>query len=204
VSVIDPEGRLWTERPVSPGVTRVDVSLDERYVPGEYRIVGAREGEAVVEVALEIVPDVRIVEFDVGRNQPERMPEELGDFRDIEAIVSLENLGSGPEYVRSLRFSGDVPNPTTVANSEFSQSAGIFGEREPVLITPGETATLFSSTIPFSVAASGTIDCETEFSGTAIVSVIPSITEAPVTTEFAVQYRPSSNAGECEIGIEVG
>jgi hypothetical protein len=203
VSVIDPEGRLWTERPVSPGVTRVDVSLDERYVPGEYRIVGASEGEAVGEVALEIVPDVRIVEFDVGRNQPERMPEELGGVWDSESLVSIENRGTGPDYVKRLLFTGDVPYPTTRIESASNRTTGIFGETQPITIRPGETLTLFSSTIPFSIAASRTIDCKTEFSGTAIVSVISSVTENPITADFPVRYRPSSNPGECEIEIEV-
>jgi hypothetical protein len=203
VSVIDPEGRLWTERAVSAGVTRVDVGLDERYTPGEFRIVGASGGETVAERRLEIVPDLRIVEFDVGRNQPERMPEGLGSFGDVEALVSLENRGTGPDYVRSITFGGDVPNRTAEFDSRSSRAIGIHGETEPVLITADETITLFSSTIPFSIAASTTIDCESEVSGSAIVSIVPSITESPVTEEFPVFYQPSNDAEECEITIEV-
>ncbi|MFC5367167.1 hypothetical protein [Salinirubrum litoreum] len=204
VSVIDPEGRLWTERPVPAGVTRVDVGLDERYTPGEFRIVGASGGATVAETRLEIMPDLRIVEFDVGRNQPERMPEGLGSVRDIESLVSVENRGTGPEYVRRLLFNGDVPYPTTRIESASDRTTGIFGETEPVLIASGETITLFSSTIPFSLAASRTIDCESEFSGTAIVSLIPSVGAESLTTEFPVLYRPSTDADECDVTIEVG
>jgi hypothetical protein len=203
VSVIDPEGRLWAERSVSAGVTRVDVGLDERYTPGEFRIVGASGGETVAETRLEIIPELRIIEFDVGRNQPERMPEGLGSFRDVEALVSLENRGTGPDYVRGIIFDGDVPNRTAEFGSGSNQAHGIHGETEPVLITSGETITLFSSTIPFSTAASRTIDCESEVSGSAIVSIVPSITEDTVTEEFPIVYRPSDSTGECEIAIEV-
>jgi hypothetical protein len=170
VSVIDPAGRLWTERTVSAGVTRVDVRLDERYTPGVYRIVGASGGETVAETRVEIVPDLRIVEFDVGQNQPDRMPEGLGSFRDVEALVSVENRGTGPEYIRGLAFDGDVPNRTAGSGSRSSQVTGIHGESEPLLVASGETVTLFSSTIPFSIAASRTIDCESELSGTAVES----------------------------------
>jgi hypothetical protein len=172
-------------------------------VPGEYRIVGASEGEAVGETRLEIVPDVRIVEFDVGRNQPERMPEELGDVWDSESLVSIENRGTGPDYVKRLLFGGDVPYPTTRIESASNRTTGIFGETQPVVISPGQVVTLFSSTIPFSIAASRTIDCKTEFSGTAVVSVISSVTENPVIADFPIRYRPSSNPEECEIDIEV-
>ena len=200
VSVIDPEGRLWTERPVSAGVTRVDVGLDERYTPGEFRIVGASGGETVAETRLEITPDLRIIEFDVGRNQPERMPEAFKTSRDSQALVSIENAGTGPDYIRKLLFDGDVPNPTTTVENGPDRLTGIYGDGGLLAIPTGSVVTLFSDTLPFLTTVSRTIDCGIALDGTARVRLVPAGGRSPVSREFQVSYRP---VGEnCEIAIE--
>jgi hypothetical protein len=199
VSVIDPEGRLWTERSVSAGVTRVDVGLDERYTPGEFRIVGASGGETVAETRLEIIPELRIIEFDVGRNQPERMPEELGVTSDAQGLVTVENLGSGPEYVRKLLFSGDVPNPTTGIESDENPRSGILGEDGPVLLTPGSTITLFSWTVPFLLRGSQNVQCTAERDvGEVDVSIVPTVSPVVISNRYDVEYLQDAD-GECNI-----
>jgi hypothetical protein len=181
-------------------VTRVDVSLDERYVPGEYRIVGASEAEAVGETRLEIVPDVRIVEFDVGRNQPERMPEEFVASRDSQALVAVENVGTGPEYIHKLLIDGDVPNPTEKVETGPDRLTGIHGDGGLVVVPPGETVTLFSDTLPFLTSLSRTIDCSVEVDGTARVRLIPTADRPAIFQEFSVSYRAEGD--ECAITIE--
>jgi hypothetical protein len=167
-------------------------------VPGEYRIVGASEGEAVGETRLEIVPDVRIVEFDVGRNQPERMPEELGGTTDAQGLVTLENVGSGPEYIRKLLFGGDVPNPTTGIESQDNPRTGILGEEGPVLLTPSSRITLFSWTVPFLFNRSQTVRCSEERQeGEVEVSVVPSVATSVISRRYRVAYLQESS-GECD------
>jgi hypothetical protein len=201
VSVIDPAGRLWTERTVSAGVTRVDVGLDERYTPGVYRIVGASGGETVAETRVEIVPDLRIVEFDVGQNQPERMPEELGVTGDAQGIVSVENVGSGPEYVRKLLFSGDVPNPTTDIESDENPRTGILGENGPVLVPSGSVITLFSWTVPFLFRGSQTVRCSEERQvGQVEVALVPSVLSDVVSQRYDVEYL-SDSGGQCGVVV---
>jgi hypothetical protein len=185
---------------VSAGVTRVDVGLDERYTPGEFRIVGASGGETVAETRLEIAPDLRIVEFDVGRNQPERMPEAFNASRDSQALVTIENAGTGPDYIRKLLFDGDVPNPTTSVEDGPDRLTGIHGDGGLIAIPTGSVVTLFSDTLPFLTTVSQTIDCGTAIDGTARVRLVPAGGRDPVSQEFQISYRP---VGEnCEIVIE--
>jgi hypothetical protein len=200
VSVIDPEGRLWTERTVSAGVTRVDVRLDERYTPGVYRIVGASDGETVAETRVEIVPDLRIVEFDVGQNQPERMPESFGVSRDSQALVTVENTGTGPEYISKLLFDGDVPNPTATVETGPDRLTGIHGDGDWFLLPAGEEVTLFSDTLPFLTTVSRTIDCSVAVDGIARVRLVPVAGRDPVSQEFQVSYQPAGSGCEITIG----
>jgi hypothetical protein len=175
-------------------VTRVDVSLDERYVPGEYRIVGASEGEAVVEVALEIVPDVRIVGVGVGESAPDRMPPSMGLRRDSEVFVTIQNKGSGFEIINQLIVSGDVPNPGSLNTTR----SGLYGEggREiaSVTVRPDEEVTVFSSTLPFNFGVARDFDCGSpQRRGDVKFQLNGVMTQTPIEYDTAIEYSTSSS-----------
>ena len=203
VSVIDPEGRLWTERPVSAGVTRVDVGLDERYTPGEFRIVGVSGGETVAETRLEITPDLRIVEVGIGEENPDRMPSSMNLRRDSEVFVTIENRGSGFEVIDQLTISGDVPSPT----SPDTDRSGLYGEggRElsSVIIRPDEQLTVFSSTLPFNFGVARDFDCGSpRREGVARFRVHGSMIQTPVEYSASIEYATStSKPFGCEVRV---
>jgi hypothetical protein len=204
VSVIDPEGRLWTERSVSAGVTRVDVGLDERYTPGEFRILGVSGGETVAETRLEIIPELQIVEVGIGKENPEKMPSSMNLRRDSEVFVTIENRGSGFEVIDQLTVSGDIPNPVTLD----TERSGLYGEggRElsSVKITPDEQITVFSSTLPFNFGVARDFDCGSpRREGVARFRVRGSIIRNPVEYSASIEYTPSTSSPfGCEVQVD--
>ena len=159
VTVIQPDGSEFDSTLIKTGVQTVSFELGTSYAPGTYRVLAVTDDESVGETSLAIQPELEIVEFGVGQNHPEKMPEELGNLAETSAYVKLANRGSGALKITQLRFEGDVPNPTP---PKYPQS-GIHvtnGEEsaEPTLVG-GSKATLYSSAAPFAFSPSFRDSC---------------------------------------------
>ena len=203
VNLIDPTGERIGSSEVVNGETRLEFDLGMSYTPGTFNIVGEPEGET----SLDIRPDVEIQEVGVGVNHMDRMPDDLENTQDQEALVVVENLGNGLLNLLALTFGGDVPNPTKNVQPDGSRS-GIFdekegqGEREQVPLPGKESVTIFSSTLPFSFDAEGeecdSMPDEGEFS----VRTYSSVKQEPYTTNFGIHYSSTEDGGDCDISIE--
>jgi hypothetical protein len=210
VNVIGPSGSVFAERRLATGATRVEVDLDTTYRPGDHRIVAVRDGESVAETTLAIEPDLEILDVGVGANNPDRMPDGMGNTAPSEAFVEVTNTGNGPATIEKILFLGGVPNPTEELESvdESNEVSGIFdaeagaGELDFVRISNGETLTLYSNTLPFLIQSeSGDIDCSSG-SESAEFRVV-AVTRATDRTSrtFGVEYSPSSGDRPCAISI---
>ncbi|WP_321169000.1 hypothetical protein [Halorubrum sp. CBA1125] len=203
LAVIAPSGEAFAERELTPGASRVTVPLGTAYPPGTYtvQLVDGESVVAAVEQALR--PEIVIRELKLARNHPEEMYEGAADFTiTTEVIVTIENVGSGPEKITALQFDGDVPRPTP----EELDGSGIAAVDRPVrytkpVISSGERVTLYSRTFPFSPSGSG-VECTPEgtdgqFRVTLRGNVAGELTER----EYDVAYQ-GEDLTNCQITIE--
>ncbi|MFD1514100.1 hypothetical protein [Halomarina rubra] len=202
ITVIDPTGEAFADRELTPGATRMTIRIGTRYRPGEYRIHAVRDGEQIAESVMQIAPKVEIVDVRVGANHLDEMPEGLGNSRDVEAIVRIRNEGTGPTTIRGLMFEGDVPNPTEREEILTNNGrSGIYdsedgGDLEEFMLTGGEQATLYSSTLPFSWARTAG-GCQVS-GGKITVLVLHGQALQETSWEEKVSYTPGSGEYKCE------
>jgi hypothetical protein len=156
---------------------------------------------AAVEQSLR--PDVVIRELKLARNHPEDLFEGARSFTiTSEVIVTVENVGTGPERLTELQFTGDVPRPTP---DELSGS-GIMAVNRPVryaepTVHPEETYTLYSGTFPFG-PDSDVVSCTPEgTSGQFTVSLGGNVAGELTEEEYNVIYQ-GENLTDCQISIE--
>jgi len=205
VNLVAPDGSAYASKDVPQGATTVEFDLGLSYSPGEYRVVASADDSTVAAHSLEIAPDLAITGIGVGANHPDRMPEKL-NFSDVQAFVEVSNEGSGPGGVEQLLILGDVPNPTTELTKEdhpsgiYDTSDG-FGNKDVVLIPPGKTITLFSTSKPFLRTGDG-IECTSRSqSGRCHIEIEVSPGDNPVRTEVPIQYSPAEESGNCTIQL---
>ncbi|MXR40788.1 hypothetical protein GRX01_05460 [Halobaculum sp. WSA2] len=202
VNVIAPDGSRVRSLSVVTGETRLTVELGVRYVPGTYEVT--TEGGSGASITLE--PDLVIEELGVGANNPDVMPDSLGNFEPFAATVLVRNIGSGPTAVQNLAFLGDIPNETEEV-LESAETSGIFdtgtgaGEVEQVLIEPNATARLFSSTLPFSFAGEQETCSSMPGDSVATVKIEDTARSVIFETRYELSYRPTSD-DDCEITVE--
>jgi hypothetical protein len=139
----------------------------------------------------------------LGRNHPEEMYEGAGGLTVTgEAIVTVENVGTGPEKLTELHFDGDVPRPTPDDLSE----SGIAAVDQPVtytepVVNSGETRTIFSMTLPFG-ASSDVVSCTPDgTSGQFVVRISGRVGGELSEREYSVTYE-GQNLSDCQITIE--
>jgi hypothetical protein len=202
LSVIDPDGAAFSTVDATAGQTRYTIELGTRYTPGEYEINAVVDKEVAATTTTTLRPDVEITDVGVGENYPAQMPDSLGQTKNVECYVDVQNTGSGPTAIQKLSFDGDVPNPT-----KKDESSGIYdsnsggGEVEQITIEPEKQKRIFSSTLPFSFEGSG-VDCESEpKSGEAIVRVGLS-NRSETTATYEVKYTGSDSYDGCTPKIE--
>jgi hypothetical protein len=206
VTVIRPDGELFVERELATGVRRETTELWVDYLPGEYEVIGISDGEEQSRSSTTIEPEVRINRLRLGRNHPEEMYEGASDRRTrMEAIVTLENAGTGPDAVTALVFTGDVPRPTPDDYEEsgiYDTESDTGGHADRVVVPGGETVTIYSHSMPFNPATDN-VSCspDTEH-GEFAITVKTAIQSDPSTQEYAVTYTGEEMA-ECDIEIEV-
>ena len=204
LSVIDPDGAAFSTVEATAGQTRYSIELGTAYTPGEYEINAIVDEEIAATTTMTLRPDVEITNVGVGENYPEQMPDSLGQTKDVECYVGVQNTGSGATAIQKLSFDGDVPNPT-----DKDENSGIYdansggGEAKEVTIEPEKEKKIFSSTLPFSFEGSG-VDCEPEpKSGEAIVRI--GLSNLPETTAtYEVKYTGSNSYNRCTPEIEEG
>jgi len=203
LAVIAPSGEAFAERELTPGASRETIPLGTAYPPGTYTVQLVDADRVVAAVEQSIQPDIVIRELQLGRNNPEDMFEDAGNFTiTSEVIVTVENVGTGPERLIGLQFTGDVPRPTP---DELSGS-GIMAVNRPVRYTelnvgPGETHTLYSGTSPFG-PNSDVVSCTPEgTSGQFTVGLEGNVAHGVVEQEYNVTYQ-GEDLTDCQITIE--
>jgi len=202
INLVQPNGELFGQRETAAGSQQVSFEIGTSYEPGEYTIVALSGEETLVESSSLIQPEIGIQEVGLYRNNPEKPWDEVyGDtdtdrLKNGEAYVTVENTGSGPEAVVELIFSGDVPNPV-----EDPRGSGMY-ETEQVVISPGETTDLFSSSFPFGSESEEGMGCSPDGnSGQFTVTVRTQVGGDQVSKSFDVQYSGSTEMSDCEVSI---
>ena len=202
INVIQPNGELFGQRETAAGSQQVSFEIGTSYEPGEYTVVALSGEETLAESSSLIQPEIGIQEVGLYRNNPEKPWDEVyGDtetdrLKNGEAYVTVENTGSGPEAIVELIFSGDVPNPV-----EDPRGSGMY-ETEQVVISPGETTDLFSSSFPFGSESEEGMGCSPDGnSGQFTVTVRTQVDGDQVSKSFDVQYSGSTEMSDCEVSI---
>ena len=201
-NLVQPNGELFGQRETAAGSQQVSFEIGTSYEPGEYTVVALSGEETLAETSSLIQPEIGIQEVGLYRNNPEKPWDEVyGDtetdrLKNGEAYVTVENTGSGPEAVVELIFSGDVPNPV-----EDPRGSGMY-ETEQVVISPGETTDLFSSSFPFGSESEEGMGCSPDGnSGQFTVTVRTQVGGDQVSESFDVQYSGSTEMSDCEVSI---
>ncbi|QLD86136.1 hypothetical protein HWV23_10495 [Natronomonas halophila] len=198
IAITNPDGELFAEADRTSGETQLTFELGVDYTPGEYEIALVESGERSATTSLDIHPNLEIVDIGIGENHPDRMPDSLGKTADVECFVELRNTGTGPTAIQQLEFSGDVPNPTALHNSE----SGIFddttgqGERDRIILNPDSADTIFSSTLPFSFEGEGT-DCKEERQEGECLITITGTNYPNIEQQFLVEYPSADEYDAC-------
>ena len=202
VNLIQPNGELFGKRDVAAGAQQVSFEIGTAYATGEYRVLALKGEETVVETTTELRPEIQILDVGLYRNNPDKPWDEVyGESetdrkKNGEAFVTVENTGSGPDAAVELRFSGDVPNPI-----ENPRGSGIY-ETEQVVIGPGETTDLFSSSFPFGTETEDGMGCSPDGnSGQFTVIVETGVGGNQVSSTYNVQYTGSDDMTDCEVTI---
>ena len=202
INLVQPNGELFGQRETAAGSQQVSFEIGTSYEPGEYTVVALSGEETLAESSSLIQPEIGIQEVGLYRNNPEKPWDEVyGDtetdrLKNGEAYVTVENTGSGPEAVIELIFSGDVPNPV-----EDPRGSGMY-ETEQVVISPGETTDLFSSSFPFGSESEEGMGCSPNGnSGQFTVTVRTQVGGDQLSKSFDVQYSGSTEMSDCEVSI---
>jgi hypothetical protein len=203
LAVIAPSGEAFAERQLTPGASQETIPIGTTYPPGTYTVQLVDEESVVAAVEQSLRPDVVIRELKLGRNHPEEMFEGAGSLTVTgETIVTVENVGTGPEKLTKLHFGGDVPRPTPDNLSE----SGIAAIDQPVtymqpVIDTGETRTIYSMTLPFG-ASSDVVSCTPDgTSGQFEVSISGAVGGELAEQEYNVTYE-GQDLSDCQITIE--
>ena len=202
VNLIQPNGELFGTRDVAAGAQQVSFKIGTAYEPGEYRVVALKGEETVTESTTDIVPEIQIQDVGLYRNNPDKPWNEVyGDtetdrLKNGEAFVTVTNIGTGPDAIVELVFSGDVPNPI-----EDPRGSGMY-EIEQVVVAPGDTVDLFSNSFPFGSESEKGMGCSPEGnSGQFTANVETKVGGNVITEEFGVEYSGSDEMSDCEITI---
>ena len=202
INLVQPNGELFGQRETAAGSQQVSFEIGTSYEPGEYTVMALSGEETLAESSSVVQPEIGIRDVGLYRNNPEKPWDEVyGDsetdrLKNGEAYITVENTGSGPEAVVELIFSGDVPNPV-----EDPRGSGMY-ETEQVVVSPGETTDLFSSSFPFGSESEDGMGCSPDGnSGQFTVTVRTQVGGDPVSKTFNVQYSGSTEMSDCEVSI---
>ncbi|SFR97231.1 hypothetical protein SAMN05216559_1814 [Halomicrobium zhouii] len=165
ITVIQPDGEAFASRSVTSGSSKVTIDIGTQYSPGEYTVHALDGEETTGERTLTLSPDVQITDLKLGRNHPDEMYEDANVLAvQAETILTVENTGTGPNSVTQLLFEGDVPQPTNKDTDKswiYDTSSGVGGDVDRIVIPPGESTTIYSTSRPFT-AASSNVSCSSD------------------------------------------
>jgi len=203
LAVIAPSGEAFAERQLIPGTSQETIPIGTAYPPGTYTFQLVDGDSIVATVNRSIQPDIVIRDLKLARNHPEEMFEGAGNLTETgEVILTVENIGTGPEKITKLRFDGEVPNPTS---DELSGSGIMAVDQpvryiEPVIDTEG-AYTLYSATLPFG-PNSGVINCTPAgVSGQFTVSLVGNVAGELAEQRYNATYQ-GQDLTDCQITIE--
>ncbi|MCU4975039.1 hypothetical protein OB955_20250 [Halobacteria archaeon AArc-m2/3/4] len=204
--MIRPDGELFAERIISTGSSRETIEIGTDYQPGEYEILGLEDGEEHARESIVIEPDVQITDLRLGRNHPEAMYEGASDREaQREAIVTIENTGTGSDEVTRLEFSGDVPRPTPDDYEEsgiYDTENDIGRYADGVTVAPDSEIVIYSQSMPFSPAGDH-VSCSPETTEGEFATIIETAVQGENTAAtYNVTYT-GEDLLECEIEVEV-
>ena len=161
-----------------------------------------KDEETVVETSAELRPEIQIQDVGLYRNNPDKPWDEVyGEsetdrIKNGEAFVTVENTGSGPEAITELIFSEDVPNPI-----ENPRGSGMH-ETDRVVVSPGETADLFSNSFPFGSESEDGMGCSPDGNSGQFTAIVETqVSGNQVTSTYDVQYSGSDEMTDCEVTI---
>ena len=202
VNLIQPNGELFGTRDVAAGAQQVSFEIGTAYEPGEYRVVALKGEETVTESTTDIVPEIQIQDVGLYRNNPDKPWDEVyGETetdrkKNGEAFVTVKNVGSGPDAVVELLFSGDVSNPI-----KDPRGGGIY-DAEQVVIAPDETIDLFSSSFPFGTESENGMGCSPHGNSGQFTATVETRAEGNRTSKtYEVRYSESNDMTDCEVTI---
>ena len=203
LAVIAPSGEAFAERELTPGASQATVPIGTTYPPGTYTVQLVDADSVVAAVEQPVEPEVVIRELKLARNHPEEMYEDAADFTiTSEVMLTIENVGTGPEKLTKLQFIGDIPRPTPDDLSE----SGIAAVDQPVtyakpVIDAGETQTIYSITFPFA-SGSNVVSCTPEgTNGEFSVRLAGYVAGKLTEQDYTVTYRGEDHT-ECDISVE--
>ncbi len=206
VNVIDPDGELFAERSISTGVGRETIEIGTGYQPGEYDVVALEDDTEQTTQSILIEPDVQITDLRLGRNHPDEMFEGASEREiETEAILTLENTGSGPDEVRRLIFSGDVPRPTPDGFDESGiadTDSDINRYADTVELTAGDETTIYSQQMPF-YSVDPNISCSSDTTEGEFQVILETVVQEGSPSETYTVTYTGENLIECDIDIEV-
>ncbi|SEO19371.1 hypothetical protein SAMN04487948_10114 [Halogranum amylolyticum] len=203
INLIEPTGELWKSRDVATGAERVSFAIGTSYTPGEHRVLAVKDNESIAEVALDIRPQLEILDVGLYRNHPEKPWEEVygeGPSKieiNSQAFVTITNTGSGPDKLTKLHFTGDIPNKT-----EAHHESGL-SRKSPTQVGAKETIDVFSDMLPFGLPyEDDEIRCSIEGTeGEFTVSIETQVAKQPIEKTFSVAYSGANEMRECDIAV---
>ena len=152
LNLIDAGGELYTQTTVASGETtsRLEI-LDirpglggyEHYEPGDYELVSVGGAGETNSTALELVPDLQIVDISQYRDG-----ERNSDYGKL--AVTVENVGTGPTWVYGISYNGA---PNDLVNDPLNIDPGLPRLSLPsslpeILLEPNESNQFVGDTTP--------------------------------------------------------
>jgi hypothetical protein len=119
-----------------------------------------------------------------------------------EVIVTVENIGTGPERLTRLHFDGYIPRPTP----DKLEESGIAAINQPVtytepVINPGDTSNIYSITFPFAPGGD-VVSCTSDGTdGQFTVILIGNVAGELTERKYNVTYR-GQDLTDCQISVE--
>jgi len=203
ITVIQPDGEAFASRSVTSGSSKVTIDIGTQYSPGEYTVHALDGEETIGERTLTIRPDVQITELKLGRNHPDEMYEGAGNSSTrSEVILTVENTGTGPDAVTQLLFEGDVPQPTDKDVDKswiYDTSSDTGGDADSVALPPGESATIYSTSLPFTTASSN-VSCTPDGELGQFTAIVRLEIGESLQRRYDVEYT-GDGLSDCEIAV---
>lgn len=203
LAVIAPSGEAFADRQLTPGASQETIPIGTAYPPGTYTVQLIEEESVVAAVEHSLRPEIVIQDLKLARNHPEEMYEGAADFTiTSEVIVTIENIGTGPEKLTGLHFDGEIPRPTP----DDLEESGIAAVNQPVtytepVINPGDTINVYSITFPFAPGGD-VVSCTPEGTdGRFTVILIGNVAGELTEREYNVTYQ-GQDLTDCQISVK--